>query len=158
MEILNDICISHPAQAHLSTHQPFRTSTIDTQVNISGKIRRRDVLVLWCVLLGVSDQQPDDDILVQYALMMDKTCTFLSSPLSTKHFKLDLSQIFLFHFASVFSSLLRVEVSTELHRLMKQVRNQLRDNGIISRGILEKNESEHNTFKAVLPNTELVTS
>lgn len=67
MAIFNSRKLALTPQARLSSHLSFRTNHKDAQAGLYGKIRRQTVTFLLCVLMGVSDQQPDDNV-VQCAL------------------------------------------------------------------------------------------
>lgn len=78
MSILNERYCGLPASAHLSSHRPFRYSQDDSQAGISVKIRRHFASFLWCYIMGVSDYEPDYDLLLKRVLKLNSVSSFLS--------------------------------------------------------------------------------
>lgn len=149
----NNSYTSMPASARLSNHFPFKTLTNDSQAGMCGKIRRLSVPFLWVCLMGLANVPPDNDDIVQLALHLDVVNNFLCGQKQMTDDYIKNLQDFRFAFGCKFTSVIAVDVSTKLHRLMRHVHSHLIHLGCLRRGSSEKNEMAHKDFKSLYNRT-----
>lgn len=147
MTIINDRFSYISPSVHLPAHRPFRTTTAESQVGISGKIRRLSAPFLWYCLMGVSYQIPDSGHLLFCVLKLDIVNSFLCVSVHRTEDSIIEWQNYLFSFGKYMASLFGVDITTKLHRIMRHVRDHIIMLGCINRGSAEDNEIMHKVFK-----------
>lgn len=131
-----------PAMAHLHSQQPFRSSNDDTQEGMSGQILIHSPY-LWCCIMAVGDERPDDERLLQFALQLVIVSTFTCRNSALTLDSIQKWQRYLFRFGKLLAGIFQVDANTKLHRLMRHVREQITFLGCILRSSTEENETIH---------------
>ena len=64
LNVLNESFVKLPQQARIPSFRPLRTTFVDIQALISGKMRRLTAPFLWVIMMGVVDIDPGDNSLL----------------------------------------------------------------------------------------------
>lgn len=139
--------MSLPSAARLHCHPQSRFTSNDSQAGISGKNRRMQATSLWVCLMGVTDKKPDKDPILQSALQLDIVNHFLCNYNGFHATAIAEREKFIFRFDAKPVDAFKLDVSTNVHRLMCHFNNQLIDHGCIFRASEEENDSLHKLFK-----------
>lgn len=136
-----------PCATRQTSHNPFRCNPQDA--SITGKIRRESVPYLWVCLMDLSDLPPTM-VLVQFALTLDVVNHFLCSRCEWTLHDIERWQFYLFRFDAQISEVFKVDITTEMHRLMCHLQHALVHIGCIRRGSSKENDMADTEFKIFL--------
>lgn len=102
----------------------------------------------------LSDSVPDDDPLVQCALPLGVINTFLCHFSTCTMSYIDRWKLYMFQFGAYMSDLFNLDISTNLHGLMRHVNHHLIHLGCIRHGSSEQNEMAHKQYKILYNTTQ----
>lgn len=114
MAILNSRYFAFPPQTRLSTPPtcPFELTSKTRRLVFRERSEERQCPpFLWCILMGLSDQQPDDDDVVQCALQLHRINSILWHPIQIGKEDIDKFKSVCFDFGKSFSTVCQVGIS-----------------------------------------------
>eukprot|EP00171_Calliarthron_tuberculosum_P010077 IDg10077t1 len=139
---------------------PFRAGPGEVHAHMTGTLRMRMTPYYWIALLGLQPNvQPDDDMVLQAALAMNRVQTLLRgvNKNSKAMFKSEVDILEIEHYAFrtglYLSQSLGIPISTKLHRLMRHTGQHMRMFGCARRGDTDTNEVMHKTTKSAYAGT-----
>lgn len=103
--------------------------------------------------MRISDMKPDHDELLDCALKLDVVSRFLSQPYHLTQSQIQTWRHFSFLFATTFSNVFNVEISTMLHSYIRHGRKHLLNHVCLRRGKAGENEAFHKDFEQVVNRT-----
>lgn len=154
MSTVNQRYLDLTSKNVLSCHRPFRSSQDDSQAGISGQIRRKTSPFLWVILIAVSDQRPDNDMLLKCHLKLDRAINLLSESIPVNDSNLIYWQDFLLKLGIGFSTLFNLDIYMNRHRLMRHVSLPSNNLGCIRIGSSEESKTYHKNFEKGVKSTK----
>lgn len=152
--IWNQIMLDVPRAARLGNCTPFRLTAGEKQAGMSGKLRREMLPFVWFCFMGVTQNtDPDEDLLLQVALLWDlvqgELCGVNKRPGSARRTleEVDKLRSIWFDAGKSTAAVLGGNDSTKLHRVMRYMRNHIVDFGCVRKGATDENETLHKYTK-----------
>lgn len=126
----------------------------EKQEGMSGLLRREIAPFLWYCLMGLHvDSTPDEDPLVQAALLLDRVqreVGGINKPASSAFRSLreiKALQELCFDAGKLVAESLGIRANTKLHRIMRHVEDHLTNFGCLRKGATDDNETMHKSTK-----------
>ena len=153
--LLNDRYMDLASRNGLRRVRIFRENATTKQAGMTGLIRRQSLPFLWLCVIGLTDPDPDNDMVLQCLLKLNRVyyeiCGW-SVPLTTEQWSeehLVSIQERCFSIGVQISSIFQLPVNTKLHRFMRHVKTHFMDFGDVFTTSTEENERMHKESKSV---------